>query len=106
MVTHEQHVMERVRAHDTGAEEWACPTCGRRLLLHAQPAYATTVLAAGDAEATHCGGAGAPGTAQASGGETAERAEGGADADEIPLELLRPWLKALKAIEDEGLEAQ
>lgn len=102
MVTHEQHVMERVAARETGAEEWACPTCGRRLLRHALPAYATTVLVAGDAAATHCGGSGAPRAAQA---PADDRAGGGADADDIPLELLRPWLKALKAIEDEGFEA-
>lgn len=93
MVTHEQHVMERVQGYDTGAEEWACPTCGRRLLRHAHPAHATTVLAAGDATASHCGGSGAPLAAQAP----------AAGADDIPLEMLRPWLKALRAIEDEGL---
>lgn len=102
MVTQAQHRMERVGAHDTGAEEWACPACGRRLLLHAQPALGTAVLAAGDAWAAHYGGlsSGMARPSTADHGHTS----GGAGADgEIPFEILRPWLNALKAIEDEGL---
>jgi hypothetical protein len=101
MVTQTQHRMERAGAHASGAEEWACPTCGRRLLLHTHPTLTMAVLTTGDARAAHYGGlGGAPAPYTAEDHHTA----GGAGAEaEIPLEMLRPWLKALKAIEDEGL---
>lgn len=113
MITYEQHVMQPVGARGAGAEEWVCPTCGRRLLVSTEPAFTTTVLATGDIRATHCGGlagrsAGfaersfaAPAPGFGAPAAEPERASGGADAD-MPLEMLRPWLKALKAIEDEG----
>jgi hypothetical protein len=43
---------------ESGAEEWACPTCGRRLLLRWPPHYEKLVLEHGDEAAIHVGGKG------------------------------------------------
>ena len=103
MVTQTQHQMERAGAHASGAEEWACPTCGRRLLLQARPTLGVSVLAPGDASAAHYGGIGSTVASEAPhSAEAGSLAGGGGDGD-MPLEMMRPWLKALRAIEDEGL---
>ena len=54
----EQHEMHLVQTHDTGAEEWHCPTCGRRFLLHWPPDYRKEVIETGDEYAIHTGGKG------------------------------------------------
>jgi len=43
---------------ESGAEEWACPTCGRRMLLRWPPDYEKLVLEHGDDSAIHVGGKG------------------------------------------------
>jgi hypothetical protein len=48
--THEMHL---AGARLSGAEEWQCARCGRRLLIQWPPEYAQAVLAAGQAEALH-----------------------------------------------------
>lgn len=50
-----QHRMRRTERWATGAEEWWCPTCGRRLLLHWPPNYRKLVLDPGDEQAAHTG---------------------------------------------------
>ncbi|MFA1547102.1 hypothetical protein SM418_12550 [Actinomadura chokoriensis] len=42
-----------VRTEESGLEEWACPTCGRRILLHWPPHYVKHVLDTGDEQACH-----------------------------------------------------
>ncbi len=54
----EKHEMVLIGPVDSGAEEWACPTCGRRLLLRWPPNYERLVLDHGDAEAVHIGAKG------------------------------------------------
>jgi len=54
----QDHTMVLVTTHDSGAEEWYCPTCGRRFLMQWPPNYKRTVLDAGDENATHSGGKG------------------------------------------------
>lgn len=49
------HDMQMVRAHESGVEEWSCPTCGRRILLRWPPAYEKRVLEPGDEKANHVG---------------------------------------------------
>jgi hypothetical protein len=53
------HEMFLIRIHTSGAEEWHCPTCGRRFLMHWPPAYKKIVLEAGDEYAAHIGGSSA-----------------------------------------------
>ncbi len=43
---------------ESGAEEWICPTCGRRMLLRWPPDYEKLVLDHGDDTAIHVGGKG------------------------------------------------
>lgn len=52
----EQHEMVLMTTHDSGAEEWYCPTCGRRFLMQWSPNYDKIVLEQGDIHATHGGG--------------------------------------------------
>ena len=48
----EQHQMELVETHDTGAEEWHCPQCQCRFVMQWAP-YKKVVLEEGDNYALH-----------------------------------------------------
>jgi hypothetical protein len=50
---HKTHEMRKERTAESGLEEWACPTCGRRILLRWPPHYTKHVLDAGDERACH-----------------------------------------------------
>ena len=52
------HEMVRSGRDVSGAEEWACPRCGRRLLLRWPPRIEKLVLEQGDVTAIHVGGKG------------------------------------------------
>ena len=52
----EEHVMELEKVHPSGAEEWFCPTCGRRFLLSWPPDYEKVILDPGNESAIHNGG--------------------------------------------------
>jgi len=52
-----RHEMVLETAHPSGAEEWYCPTCGRRLTITWQP-WKKTVLEPGDIYAAHGGSKG------------------------------------------------
>ncbi len=43
---------------ESGAEEWVCPSCSRRMLLRWPPSYEKLVLEHGDESAIHVGGKG------------------------------------------------
>ncbi|MFA1543660.1 hypothetical protein [Actinomadura monticuli] len=45
--------MRNTRTAESGLEEWACPTCGRRILLRWPPHYVKEVIDAGDEQACH-----------------------------------------------------
>lgn len=108
------HMMVLETTHPAGAEEWFCPTCGRRFLMHWSPAYKKIVLAPGDEYASHSGGMAGPDKApRAAEDGAAGRAYAprfgaveypGADSvDDTPAALtdeLLPWLKWMK---DAGL---
>ncbi|MDL4822003.1 hypothetical protein [Actinomadura opuntiae] len=49
------HHMRMVRAEESGTEEWACPTCGRRMLLRWPPHYSKQIIDPGDERACHIG---------------------------------------------------
>lgn len=112
------HEMQLVRTHASGAEEWFCPTCGRRFLMHWPPTYKKIVLEAGDEYAAHVGGKGGVRMDAAAGIYGAEQAEADivaaasaaayvADAAPLPVEEvgpvpitdeLRPWLRWMSAV--------
>ena len=52
------HVMNLEVTHPSGADEWLCPECGRRLLITYPPNYSKTVLVVGDENVEHNGGRG------------------------------------------------
>lgn len=54
----DRHEMILTGSAESGAEEWACPTCGRRMLLRWPPHYEKLVLEHGDDNAVHFGGKG------------------------------------------------
>jgi hypothetical protein len=56
---HHQLVLEKT--YSTGAEEWHCPTCGRRFVMVWSPTYKRIILESGDEFAVHSGGKGIPG---------------------------------------------
>ncbi len=114
----ERHEMQLDRIHPSGAEEWHCPTCGRRFLMRWPPSYSKIVLEPGDELAIHSGGKGGlqMGRAQVSADEMllgalpaddVTRMEflgdlaGDAQADEPDIELsdslLEPWRRFLDA---------
>ncbi len=52
------HQMTRTGTVAQDAEEWACPECGRRLLLRKPPAFEKVVLEPGDEGTAHVGSSG------------------------------------------------
>jgi hypothetical protein len=54
----EQHEMILETMHPSGAEEWFCPSCGRRFLMQWPPSYNKVILVPGDETAIHSGGRG------------------------------------------------
>jgi hypothetical protein len=53
-----RHKMVLMASHESGADEWYCPVCGRRFLMAWPPDYHRTILDAGDETAVHCGSSG------------------------------------------------
>ena len=53
-----QHQMQLEKTHASGAEEWHCPTCGRRFLMQWPPVYKRIIMEAGDEYAFHSGAKG------------------------------------------------
>ncbi|MFI2612272.1 hypothetical protein [Kitasatospora sp. NPDC018619] len=49
------HEMKFVARLSSGADEWSCPTCGRRVTLRRLPEPELTVLDPGDETAVHVG---------------------------------------------------
>ena len=47
------HEMRMIRTEESGLEEWACPTCGRRMLLRWPPDYHKQIIEPGDEKACH-----------------------------------------------------
>jgi hypothetical protein len=51
------HKMVLETTHSSGAEEWSCPTCGRRMTITWQP-WKKIILEPGDIQAAHSGSKG------------------------------------------------
>lgn len=50
--------MQLEKTYPSGAEEWSCPACGRRFMLHVKPQLNILVLEAGDELVNHFGSKG------------------------------------------------
>jgi hypothetical protein len=103
----EHHEMQLQTRYDSGAEEWFCPVCGRRLVLQSSPTYSMTILNAGDEHVRHSGSNGGLriGALQVAEEQPNEQAptldvpaipESLDDAETPLAEELRPWLKWFK----------
>lgn len=53
----QQHAMVLQKTHSSGAEEWYCPICGRRMTITWQP-WKKIILEPGDIYAVHSGSKG------------------------------------------------
>lgn len=110
----ERHEMHLDRTHPSGAEEWYCPTCGRRFLMRWPPSYSKIVLEPGDEYAIHSGGKGgvAMATAELAQAPLASIAEPGVAMEflaaqpepELSDALLEPWRRFLDAQQDSSGE--
>ena len=89
----ERHEMVLEMTHASGAEEWHCPTCGRRILLLVPPKNEMVIVEPGDPYASHSGSIGGLriGAAQVK--------EHDGKPEEISEESLRPWIKALEDLD-------
>ena len=98
-----QHEMILDTTHSSGADEWYCPTCGRRLMMEYQPIFKKTVLDSGDEFAIHSGGKGGIKV-----GSMKIQSEGEKSMDDEPGVSLKdpslaPWLSWLDATDFENL---
>jgi hypothetical protein len=84
----QKHEMVLEATHPSGAEEWNCPTCGRRLLINWEPKFKKTVLEAGDEFSIHSGGKGGLSMSSLEIGEPAE--------PELPAKIVATLEKILK----------
>lgn len=54
----ERHEMKLEARHSSGAEEWYCPTCGRRFVVQWSPVFNRVILEPGNQYAGHSGSTG------------------------------------------------
>jgi hypothetical protein len=107
--TPEKHEMVLEKQFDSGAEEWYCPTCGRRFIMQWPPEFKRVILEPGDEYAVHTAGKGIPGmvsmqmdtgmktrdTSEASLDEASENEDtfdNKVSSDDPDDERLAPWL--------------
>ena len=55
----DNHIIMITRTFPSGAQEWYCPTCGRRFIVQWTPEYSRVVLVPGDECSIHNTGKGA-----------------------------------------------
>ena len=101
-----RHEMILHQVHDSGVEEWYCPTCGRRFLMQWPPNYKKIILDPGDVHAEHTGGKGGLNV----GSPQIDQAEGALYADDLDEEVtdeenayLAPWQDWMDSIDFENL---
>src|SRR5215211_652332 len=87
-----QHEMVLETAHPSGAEEWYCPTCGRRFMLNWPPEYKKVVLNVGDEFVSHSGGKGGLSMGSIEVGKPQEPV--------LPAEIIATLEKILKDFDD------
>jgi DNA-directed RNA polymerase subunit RPC12/RpoP len=89
----QQHEMTLNKTYPSGAEEWYCPTCGRRILLRVPPTDGMTIIEPGDRHVSHSGSTGG---LRIGAVQVAQR---DAEPDEISEESLGPWIKAFEDLD-------
>ncbi len=91
MDTQRQHEMQLYETHPSGAEEWACSACTRRIVLQWPPKYRKIVLDHGDVNVVHTGSKG--GLRMGSVQMSDKKDEVVSDSD------LGPWIEGLADID-------
>jgi hypothetical protein len=101
MSEQEYHEMVLDTVLPTGAEEWYCPTCGRRFLMQWPPTYSKVILEAGDESAIHSGGKGGVSirSAQMTRPEEPEITQ----LEQVEEESLEPYIEWLGKVDFEAL---
>jgi hypothetical protein len=99
----EKHEMILAKTHSSGAEEWNCPTCGRRMLIHWEPKFKRTVLEAGSPDVAHSGFKSNPQISDGMGSSINENAL--SEETETPIDEARlaPWAAWLEDSNFENL---
>ena len=97
----QQHEMVLENTHSSGAEEWYCPTCGRRMAITWEP-WKKIVLVPGDIYAAHSGSKGGlrMGSFQAS--QSEEGTPGALDGS-LHDPYLAPWQRWMDQIDSDDL---
>jgi hypothetical protein len=91
----QQHEMILDKTYPTGAEEWFCPTCGRRFVIQWPPKYMRIILSGGDEYAAHSGGKGG---LKVGGARIQPSEESASPAEEdLPLHHWQSWLDSEEA---------
>ena len=95
------HEMVLEMTHPSGADEWYCPICGRRLLMNYGPIFRKTVLETGNEYAIHSGG---KGDIQMGSMRAMLANETTLEETMTPIEdpRLAPWLAWLDRVDFEG----
>ena len=98
----QRHEMVLENTYPSGAEEWYCPTCGRRMTITWQP-WKRIILEAGDIYAAHSGSKGGlrVGPLQITPGNPDDLSSAMEPLTEDPY--LAPWLKWLDKIDSDDL---
>jgi hypothetical protein len=90
------HLMKLGRVYPSGAEEWVCAECGRRILLQWNPKYSRIILEIGEQNAFHSGcrveQEDEPGDAR-----TAETTSQSTEPQDALVDRLGPWREWVNA---------
>jgi hypothetical protein len=93
MTNYLPHEMVLDKTYPTGAEEWYCPTCGRRFVMQWPPKYKRIILNGGDEYAGHSGGTGGLRIGKVQIRSSEENAS--PMDEELPLEHWKSWLDSV-----------
>jgi hypothetical protein len=90
---------------ESGAEEWYCPTCGRRFLMQWPPNYKKTVLEPGDEYAIHTGGKGMPSLEMSMMPTASEPGleDLAGEPTLVNVESLQPWIEWMEKVDFDSL---
>jgi hypothetical protein len=88
-----KHEMILELTHVSGMQGWYCPTCGRRILLQVPPNEQMLIVEVGNTAVTHSGSSGGLHIG------AIELSQQDNRVCDISDESLRPWIKALEALD-------
>jgi len=96
----EQHEMILEKTHSSGGEEWACPECGRRMIITWYP-WKRIIIEQGDIYAAHSGSKG--GLKFGSEVIAQDNQMGGSEESASDEHYLAPWQRWLDSVDSDDL---